>query len=275
MPASVFKRYILPVLILVLLLLGGWWWLRTYTLHNVTIRVPDLVGLSLAESEAILEARDLHALVIDSVYIEEQPKGAVVDQSPKAGLEVKPDRKVYLVLNASQPKMIDMPRLVDLSKRQAMSVLEIIGLKVKELQYKPDPCVDCVVDQLYKGESIPAETRIRKGESITLVLGSGDNGERVEVPDLRGLTSAELRSVLNMSSLNLGIVVECAGCNTSIDTTLARVRRQAPGANSMGRIPMGSAIDIWLTMDTVGLAPTPGWNDPERYMNTDSLDVGL
>ncbi len=121
MPASVFKRYILPVLILVLLLLGGWWWLRTYTLHNVTIRVPDLVGLSLAESEAILEARDLHALVIDSVYIEEQPKGAVVDQSPKAGLEVKPDRKVYLVLNASQPKMIDMPRLVDLSKRQAMS----------------------------------------------------------------------------------------------------------------------------------------------------------
>lgn len=270
-----FNRYILPVLILVLLLVGGWWWLSSYTLHNVTIRVPDLVGLSFAESEVILEGRELHALVIDSVYIEEQPKGAVVDQSPKPGVEVKPDRKVYLVLNASQPKMIDMPRLVDLSKRQAMSVLEIIGLKVKELQYKPDPCVDCVVDQLYKGESIAAETRIRRGESITLVLGSGDNGERVEVPELRGLTNAEVRSVLNMASLNLGIVVECADCNTTIDSSLARVRRQSPGANSMGRIPMGSSIDIWLTMDTVGLTPTPGWNDPTRYMNTDTLDVGL
>lgn len=269
-----FKRYILPVLIVILLLLGGWWWLRSYTLHSVTIRVPDLVGLSLEESEAMLEGRQLHALVIDSVYIEEQPKGAVVDQSPKAGLEVKPDRKVYLVLNASQPKMIDMPRLVDLSKRQAISVLEIIGLKVKELQYKPDPCVDCVLEQLHKGEPIEAETRIRKGESITLVLGSGDNGERVTVPDLRGLNSSEVGSVLNMASLNLGILVECAGCNTSIDSSLARVRRQAPGANNIGRIPMGSAIDIWLTMDTVGLAPTDGWNDPQRYMNNDTLDVG-
>lgn len=268
-----FKRYILPILLLGLLLLGGWLWLRYYTLHNITMRVPDLVGLSLEESEAMLNGRRLEAMVIDSVYIEDLPKGSVVDQSPKAGVEVKPDRKVYLVLNASQPKMIDMPRLVDLSKRQAMSILEIIGLKVKELQYKPDPCVDCVVDQLYKGEPIVAETRIRKGESITLVLGSGDNGERVPVPELRGLTSNEVKSVLNMASLNLGIIVECVGCNSSIDSSLARVFRQSPGSNSMGRIAMGSMIDLWLTTDTAGLAPIPGWNDPTLYMNTDSIDA--
>jgi eukaryotic-like serine/threonine-protein kinase len=269
----VFKRYILPILILGLLLLGGWLWLRSYTLHNITMRVPDLSGLSLEESEAMLKGRQLQAMVIDSVHIQDLPKGSVVDQSPKAGVEVKPDRKVYLVLNASQPKMIDMPRLVDLSKRQAMSILEIIGLKVKELQYKPDPCVDCVVDQLYKGESIAPETRIRKGEAITLVLGSGDNGERVPVPELRGLTNAEVKSVLNMASLNLGIIVECAGCNSRIDSSLARVFRQSPGSNSMGRIAMGSMIDIWLTTDTTGLAPVPGWDDPARYMNSDSINA--
>ncbi len=270
-----FKRYILPILLLGLILLGGWWWLRLYTLHNITMRVPDMVGLTLDECDALLKGRQLEAVVIDSVYVEEHPKGSVVDQSPKAGVEVKPDRKVYLVLNASQPKMIDMPRLVDLSKRQAMSILEIIGLKVKELEYKPDPCVDCVVEQLYKGEPIPPETRIRKGESITLVLGSGDNGERVPVPQLRGLTNAEVKTVLNMASLNLGIIVECVGCNSSVDSTLARVYRQSPGSESMGRIAMGSMIDIWLTADTTGLAPPPGWDDPALYMNTDSLDAGL
>lgn len=268
-------RYFLPVLLVLMLLMAGWAWLRYYTKHNVTMRVPDLVGLSLDESEAMLASRQLQAMVIDSVYIQEQPKGAVVDQSPKAGVEVKPDRKVYLVLNASQPKMIDMPRLVDLSKRQAISILDIIGLKVKELAYKPDPCVDCVVEQLYKGEPIAPETRIRKGESITLVLGSGDNGERVPVPELRGLTNTEVKAVLNMASLNLGIIVECAGCNTSIDSTLARVYRQSPGSNSMGRIAMGSMIDIWLTTDTAGLAPVPGWDDPSRYTNTDSLDADI
>ncbi|MBX2971867.1 MAG: PASTA domain-containing protein [Flavobacteriales bacterium] len=263
----------LPVVVLAGILFGGWLWLRSYTLHGIASRVPDLKGLSLDEASSMLQGRELRAMVIDSVYSDELPKGSVVDQDPDAGVEVKPGRKVYLVLNASQPKMIDMPRLVDLSKRQAISVLDIIGLKVKELQYKPDPCVDCVIAQLYKGEPIAPDARIRRGEAITLVLGSGDHGERVPVPDLVGLTNAEVRMVLNMASLNLGVVVECVGCNTTADSTLARVRRQSPMADVNHRMALGSSIDIWLTADTAGLRPKQGWDDPSRYMQTDTLDA--
>lgn len=263
----------LPIVVLAVILFGGWLWLRGYTLHGVASRVPDLRGLSLTEASAMLEDRELRAMVIDSVYNDELPKGSVVDQDPDAGVEVKPGRKIYLVLNASQPKMIDMPKLVDLSKRQAISVLDIIGLKVKELQYRPDPCVDCVIAQLYKGEPIAPESRIRRGESITLVLGSGDHGERVPVPDLVGLTNAEVQMVLNMASLNLGVVVECVNCNTAADSTLAKVRRQSPVANANQRMALGSTIDIWLTTDTVGLRPSEGWNDPSRYTQTDTLDA--
>jgi beta-lactam-binding protein with PASTA domain len=270
-----FVRLILPVLVLVLLLFLGWLSLRAYTRHNVAMRVPDLKSLSFEEAEVMLAKRDLLAMVIDSVYVEDLPKGSVVDQSPKAGAEVKPDRKVYLVLNASQPKMIDMPGLIDLSKRQAISVVEIIGLKIKELQYRPDACVDCVVDQLYKGQHIEPDARIRRGEAITLVLGSGDNGERVPVPELIGLTTTQALTVLNMASLNLGIVVECAGCNTRIDSSLARVRRQSPDVTALGRVPMGSIIDIWLTSDTAGLSPKQGWDDPSLYMKADTADVDL
>lgn len=265
-------RILLPLLVVGVLLLCGWAWLRYYTRHNVAVRVPDLKGLSLDEARSILGSRELSALVIDSVYSDELPKGSIVEQDPASGSEVKPDRKVYLVLNASQPKMIDMPRLVDLSKRQAISVLEIIGLKVKEMQYRPDPCVDCVIAQLYKGKPIAADERIRRGESITLVLGSGDKGERVPIPDLVGLTNAEVQMVLNMASLNLGVLVECEGCNTAADSTLARVRRQSPSANANDRIALGSTIDIWLTADTAGLAPREGWNDPTRYNGPDSLE---
>jgi beta-lactam-binding protein with PASTA domain len=266
-------RILLPIIVAGLILLAGWVWLRTYTRHSTAVRVPDLKGLSMEESVAMLSSRELQAMVIDSVYIDDLPKGSVVDQSPVAGVDVKPERKVYLVLNANEPKMLDMPDLIDLSKRQAISVLEIIGLKVKDLQYIPDPCVDCVVDQLYKGEPIAPEARIRRGESVTLVLGSGDKGERVPIPELFGLTSMEVAKVLNMASLNLGIVVECVGCNTRIDSTLARVRRQSPQANNSGMIAMGSMIDIWLTTDTAGVRPAPGWDDPTRYMKTDSTDA--
>ena len=264
---------LLPFLVLALLLLCGWAWLRHYTRHGDVMRVPDLKGMALTEAESMLTSRELRALVIDSVYSDEWPKGAVVEQDPAAGLDVKSGRKVYLVVNASQPKMIDMPQLVDLSKRQAISVLEIIGLEVKELQYKPDPCVDCVIAQLYKGEPIAADVRIRRGESVTLVLGSGDKGERVPIPDLVGLTNTEVRLVLNMASLNLGVLVECKGCNTKTDSTLARVWRHSPAAHANERVSLGSAIDIWLTADTTGLRPALDWNNPARYHETDSVDV--
>ena len=266
-------RFLLPLVTVSVLLFLGWLWLRHYTRHGTVSSVPDLRGLSFADAEAILAERDMLALVIDSVHTEDAPKGGVVDQDPRPGAEVKPQRKVYLVLNAQQPQMIDMPALVDLSKRQALSVLEILGLKVHELQYKPDPCVDCVIDQLIDGQPAPPGTRIRRGRSVTLVLGSGERGERVPVPDLRGLTNAEVALVLNMASLNLGLVVSCEGCNTASDSTLARVQRQSPAADRNDRIALGSTIDIWLTADTAGLLPASGWNDPARYMSNDTIDV--
>jgi eukaryotic-like serine/threonine-protein kinase len=258
-------RILLPVVVVVLVLLGGWYWLQRYTRHDDSRRVPDLRGTALEEAVMILAKRDLQALVIDSIYNQDLPRGSVVEQDPRPGREVKPDRKVYLVLNASQPKMIDMPRLIDLSKRQAISMLEIIGLKVEELQYRPDPCTDCVLDQLYKEQHIAPDSRIRRGESITLVLGSGERGERVPIPDLRGLTNAEVRTALNLSSMNMGIIVACEGCNTREDSALARVRRQSPAYDRTGRIALGSMIDVWLSTDTVGLRPVQDWNDPARY----------
>lgn len=249
--------FIAPVVVAIGLVVVAWFWLGVYTRHNARAVVPDLTGSTIEEAQAALAAVDLQAEVIDSVYHDEAPKGTVVDQDPNAGKEVKPGRTIYLVMNASEPKMLDMPQLVNLSKRQAISVLDIIGLKVKEMQYRPDPCTDCVVAQLYKGKAIAPETRIRRGESITLVLGGGMEGERVPVPDVRGANLAEVKALLHMASLNLGVVVECIDCNTASDSALARVARQTPEPYSNNTIGAGGMIDVWLTLDTTGMKPAP------------------
>lgn len=246
---------ILPVVIAAALLVGAWLWLGIYTRHNDTVTVPDLAAMHVADASDRLEALGLHAEVIDSVYSEESPKSTVVDQDPDPGHAVKPGRTIYLVMNASQPKMQSMPQLVNLSKRQAISVLEILGLKVAELQYRPDLCLDCVVAQLYKGQPIAADARIRRGESVTLVLGSGMEGERVPVPDVRGMRYEEMKAVLNMASLNVGLVVEVAGCdNSGCDTALAWVVRQTPMPAQNATIGPGGLIDVWLTMDSTATA---------------------
>lgn len=247
------KRLLLflgPVLIAGFILAGAWAWLSIYTRHNAGVEVPDVSKMTPMEAAAVLKKLDLKTEVIDSVYNDDMAKGAVVDQDPDAGQTVKPDRTVYLVVNASHPKMLNMPSLVNLSKRQAISVLEILGLKVSEMQYRPDPCMDCVVAQMYKGEPIAAETRIRRGESITLVLGQGQSGDRVPVPDLRGMGFAEMKAVLNLASLNLGLVVEVKGCNTGCDTALATVERQSPDPTVGSTIAPGGLVDVWLTLDS-------------------------
>ncbi|MBL7965042.1 MAG: PASTA domain-containing protein [Flavobacteriales bacterium] len=249
-----FAPFLLPLVIMALALFGGWRWLKSYTLHDHHVRVPDLKGLSTAEASDLLEQRGLVLEVIDSVHNDDARKGTVVIQDPDGGREVKPGRRIYVTMNATQPKMLNMPSLVNLSKRQAISTLEILGLKVKEMRYRPDPCTDCVLEQLYREQPITPDARIRRGETIVLVLGSGDSGQLVPVPDLVGLTHAELKLVLNMASLNLGLVVLCEGCNTTADSALARVSRQSPVARAHEVMPLGGAVDVWLTMDTLTLS---------------------
>lgn len=245
-----------PLVLAAALILAAWFWAGAYTRHDVKVEVPEPKALQFDAAAQALEALDLRAEVIDSVYTDEAPKGTVVDQDPKAGQYVKPDRTIYLVMNATQPKMLNMPDLVNLSKRQAISVMEILGLKLAALEYRPDPCLDCVVAQLYKGQPITAESRIRKGESITLVLGQGEGGEGVPVPDLRGMGFSEMKAVLGMASLNLGMVVEVKGCgNSGCDTALATVVRQFPQAGAAETIRPGGMVDVWLTMDSTLTAP--------------------
>jgi hypothetical protein len=88
-----------------------------------------------------------------------------------------------------------------------------------------------------------------------------------------GLPLVDVHMVLNMSSLNLGVVVECRGCNTKADSAFARVFRQSPGASANNLVAMGGIIDVWLDTDTTDLAPIINWRDSLIQRNdTDAVD---
>jgi hypothetical protein len=64
-----------------------------------------------------------------------------------------------------------------------------------------------------------------------------------------------MKAVLNMASLNLGLVVEVQGCgNSGCDTALAKVVRQSPSPDRNSMIAPGGLVDVWLTMDTLATA---------------------
>lgn len=147
-------------------------YLAATTHHGDSVEVPKLVGKSMAEAEEILDDADLEYKIIDSVFRENMPKGYVVDQKPEPMELVKDGRTIYLTINASNAPKVEMPDLVNQSKRQAETTLNAIGLKY-EFEYRNDICTDCVLAQMYHGRSIAPGFKIAKGEVITLVLGQG------------------------------------------------------------------------------------------------------
>ena len=71
-------------------------WLSSYTRHNEAVVVPDVKGLKIEEAAAFFERSNLRYNVIDSVFSNEVPSGAIVEMVPEAGSKVKDGRIVFL-----------------------------------------------------------------------------------------------------------------------------------------------------------------------------------
>ena len=145
--------------------------LRIFTRHGQAFEVPDLTGLTMDNLKLLESKYRFTFIVIDSVFDQAQPPGTVIRHDPLPGATVKRGRKFYITLVSSMPDMVTMPNLVDLSLRQATSLLQSMGLFVGTVTYRPDlPFQNAVIDQKFRGQHIPPGERIRRGSYINLVV---------------------------------------------------------------------------------------------------------
>ncbi len=150
------------------------WWLGFTTNHDQKIQVPNLDKLSLEEVKQTLDAIKLDFIVIDSAsYNPNYPKRAVIDQTPIAGDFVKEKRKIYLTLNPSKYRDIEVPDLNGRTKRQASSQLQSIGFKIGTFSYVPDVGKDVVRGIEYKGKKVSPGVKLPKNTVLDLILGDG------------------------------------------------------------------------------------------------------
>ncbi|TXC81515.1 PASTA domain-containing protein [Luteibaculum oceani] len=247
------KIFLINLIIAVVLLCGIVFGIDSYlkgvTKHGEKIPVPMLIGKLPSQVDSILVSRDLKFTVIDSVYESEAKPGQVLEQIPEAFQNVKPGRTIYLTINTLTPPNISIPNLKNMSLRQAVATLEVLGLKLHKLEYEPDICVDCVLKQLYEGEEIEPGTKLPKGAAVTLVLGQGTGGAEVQVPYLIGLNLEDAVRMLIDKSLNIGDV-EFVDCETRLDSNYAQVFRQSPSFYPGNKLRLGSEIKLWFTGDT-------------------------
>src|SRR5690554_798214 len=104
--------------------------LEVYTRHGQSYPVPDFYGMTRPEASKVAQHNNLRIEVVDSVFVDDIAPGAIVDQVPEAGHGVKQNRKVFVSINSTQPEMVTVPQLTDISYRQAQVLLENSGFNI-------------------------------------------------------------------------------------------------------------------------------------------------
>jgi beta-lactam-binding protein with PASTA domain len=248
-----FKNLGLSVTIIVGMVLILLIWLNFYTRHGQARPVPDFFGLTMEQTAKLAKKSRLRYQVIDSVYTTVVPRGCIAEQNPKPGFKVKKWRNIILTINAFKPEMVAVPNLVNLPIRQALKLIESSGLQMGQPRYKPDLSVNIVLDQLCNGKKIAEGDSLQKGSVIDLILGKGLSNQRTSVPDLMGMNLEPARNKILVSALSLGTYVYDNSILKGDDSVKAFVYKQNPEYKENASLQLGSAIYLWLTVDSAKL----------------------
>ena len=171
---SFFKQLFFAALCSVFLFLVIYFGLNIITKHNNYQKVPELRGISLIKLSDILEKEGLRFEIIDSSrYLPSMKPLTVISHIPFAGREVKRNRKIYLTVNPSGYRKITLPNIIQITKRNAVSLLKSVGFEVGEYTYRDNIGKDMVLEVMHDGKIIEPGVLLPKTTKIDLVLGNG------------------------------------------------------------------------------------------------------
>ena len=245
----------LALVLILFLVLVSFYSLGILTRHGDEYAVPDLCGQSLTEAYKIADKYHLNLVLLDSSYVVTKRPGTVLQQDPIAGEKVKRGRHVFLSINACSPMMVPAPSLVGETLRQALILLDQSGLQCGELSFTPDIALNSVLKQSYEGDDLLPGDKLPKGGLVDLLLGQGfENSSLTQQPNVIQMTLQEARRMLASRSLNVGRITFDETVKDMADTLSARVYTTNPPFLGKRELPLGSRINLWLTLNSSRIA---------------------
>jgi len=149
-------------------------WLKSTTNHGEFVEVPDFSKMSVSEMREAVEDAGLRYQVLDSSeYNPDYPRFSILEQNPPAGNKVKSNRKIYFTVNPSGYKKVSVPDIIQVTQRNATSMLRAVGLDVERVTYIDELGKDMVYNMKYKGKYLSPGDRLPKTSKVELICGNG------------------------------------------------------------------------------------------------------
>ncbi len=172
----------LAFLALILLSFLALQWLKSSTNHGEFVEVPNLSKLSVAEVRRVIKESNLRLEVLDSAnFNPDYPRFSIIEQNPPAGNKVKENRKIYVTVNPSGYKKVTVPNIIQVTQRNARTMLRAVDLDVERVTYIDQLGKDMVYYIKFKGKRINEGDKIPKTSKIELVCGNGKISERAQI----------------------------------------------------------------------------------------------
>lgn len=244
-----FVNLIIALLIIIAIIFGTLQSLKSYTHHGQSNPVPDFTGLTETEAAQIASQQNLKVVVIDSVFSDIVSPGAVVEQQPNAGFGVKQNRTIFLTINSTLKEKVVLPKLTDISFRQAQVLVENSGLIIGDISYQPSEFNDLVLKVKQYSKDVSQGSFLLKGSTIDFIVGRDPENEQTFLPNLIGLKPEEAKNILTQTRLNLGVVIYDKSIVTQEDSINAVIWRQRPDSQISASVKLGTSVDLWITID--------------------------
>ena len=161
------------------------------------VTMPNLVGKSSADAQAILQGRGLQLKVVDRVY-GDLPLNAVARQSPPEGERMKISQNAHVVLSLG-PQHVTTPSLVGESLRVARIQLLQVGLQLGEVTTYAAPIA--LSDTILQQTPLPG-TRAASPR-VDLLVAQGETPVSYVMPWLVGMPLPDADRLLSSAGLKL------------------------------------------------------------------------
>ena len=237
---------IISILIIFGFIIGMY--LSSAVLARIEVVVPDVTQMDETAAGETLENAGLQMEVTETVNHPTMEKGLVISQDPVGENIVKRNTTVRVVISAG-PTVVKVPSVLNTTLLKAEAVLSGEGLFLGEI-------TRAYHAQIPSGQVIHQEPVLGKevvqGTKVNLIVSKGSEPIWVKMPDLKGLSLAQAKTILQNYSLNIGFVQPEDSDKYAPDTVI----RQDPGAES--EILQGSLVNL-----VVSAGPGPGIDDAQ------------
>ncbi|WP_329051906.1 Stk1 family PASTA domain-containing Ser/Thr kinase [Streptomyces violaceus] len=221
------------ILVLVGAILIGRWAFSGNGVGNDAVPTPNFVGETVNDAKRLARNSDLK-LTTTNKPCENQSKGKVCDQDPKAGTQVKKNDTINLVVSTGAPK-VAVPSVVGDIIDDARATLEgdkyQFKVETKQKESSEDPGTVLEQDPALGQE-------VEKGSTITLTIAKAE--EKSTVPDVLGQSCDQAKAQMTANNL----VGNCTEVDTQDDNQVGKVIATTPQSGSS--VDRDSSVNIQI-----------------------------